>query len=120
MYRVVELYIDRYRKAVITKTSENSIIAVVDILPYTIEKYRYSEFIPFGTLDIARRRLEHNNNCSKDGYKYAIVEEAVCIKTQDSCTVFSYNVYITCENIECNYDDVIDVVKCISSTYQTK
>lgn len=117
MSQRTELYFDGHRKVVIVRVSENSTVAIVDIVPYTLKKEEYYDKITFGDIFIARRRLDLEAECGKSNdYDYTIIEEVLCLKDRNECTAFSYIVHIVCKKDgECRDEEVVNLIKCVTS-----
>jgi hypothetical protein len=117
MSKIKEFYVDAYRKAIITKSGNSNYIAVVDSLPYTVEKKLYEEIFQFSEVIITRRKIEANADCSSKNNRYSVIEEAVCLENQENCTVISYVVDIECpQHLNCE-EEIIELIKCIASKY---
>lgn len=118
MFQLIELNLDEHRKAVIIKVSKDVSVAIIDVVPLPAEKRdRYSEEVPFNNILIVKRKVEEKR-CH--GYDYDILEEAVCFRGQETCTVISYIVYIVHkQDKDEKYVDknLIDIIKCIAFTY---
>lgn len=117
MSKIIELYVDTHRKAVVLKTN-NNFVAIVDSLPFTTERGLYEEVLQFNEIDIVKRKIDVNISCFSDNYEYEVIEEAVCLKNQDSCTVISYIINIEClKLLECRLEEIIELIKCFASKY---
>uniref|UniRef100_A0A7C2Z984 Uncharacterized protein n=1 Tax=Ignisphaera aggregans TaxID=334771 RepID=A0A7C2Z984_9CREN len=117
--QVDEIFVDVHRKAIINKLDEHSIMIVLDATPRTTKRDLYEEIVPFGEVDIVKRRMEFlDPECELEGISYKVLEEAVCLKNSIDCAPLSYIITIECSNtLQCNRPDLEKIIKCIVSKY---
>ncbi|MEM1645218.1 MAG: hypothetical protein QXL96_05015 [Ignisphaera sp.] len=118
-YTIIEFYVNTHRKIILNRIGESKVIAVIDSLPHTSKKHLYEEVIPFSYVNIVKRRVvEPSTICRSEGYRYTIIEEAVCLENQEGCMVISYILNIECLTPSgCNDKEIIDLVSCVASRY---
>lgn len=117
----IDIDTNGHRKAIVIRVSSGVYAAVMDAMPRILERTRYDEIIPLNSIDIVRRRLaiDSGGTCRSEGYSYIVFEEAVCLKSEEVCTVFSYTIHVVCEGGDgCSDNGVVGLVKCLAGSFE--